>query len=293
MNSINFYKPEKNANLLFLLVWIILMLSITISLSYLYCLSSLYMPIIYFSVLITCFYGLSIGYLVRFTSKIFRITSKRDIVYLSIFCGVISIYASWVAYLTSLEGPSYSNSIFDSYLTNSDYWLNPFLLFEIMNNISKVGLWEIFGTGTPVTGTLLWIVWIAEALILIFAPLLAIKSYQVAPFSARSNKWYKKFILNDQFNTIINIDKTLSELAQNPEKTMNNFSIGETNRHSIVSIHYLREESKQYLKIDNVRYDRKGKLIHKKTAINNLEISTQSAESIIKKYFTQKDFFFD
>jgi hypothetical protein len=96
---------------------------------------------------------------------------------------LFGLYVSWVIWILHLVHPS--------------VWLNnpvraamhPRGLWRAMLAVNAVGTWSYQG-GTPEHGTILWIVWISEALLVLTAGMLvAVALVQRRPFCERCEQW--------------------------------------------------------------------------------------------------------
>jgi hypothetical protein len=93
------------------------------------------------------------------------------------------LYVSWVAWILHLVHPSV-------WLFNPvRAAMHPRGLWRAMLAVNTVGTWS-YGGGTPEYGTILWIIWIGEALLVLAAGLLvAVALVQRRPFCERCGQW--------------------------------------------------------------------------------------------------------
>jgi hypothetical protein len=93
------------------------------------------------------------------------------------------LYVSWVAWMLHLINPSF-------WLLNPvRAAMHPRGLWQAMLAVNTVGTWSYRG-GTPEHGTVLWIIWIAEALLVLTAGLFAaLALVQRRPFCERCEQW--------------------------------------------------------------------------------------------------------
>lgn len=269
-------------------------LGIAIAIIWTFSVSSIYgvviavSPLVYFNFFITLGFGMALGYGVRIISKLTSITSKSMSIKISFACGILGIYFSWVVYILYIVS---QDAWFDAYFKDPLLVFNPYELFQIIMEMNAYGLWEIFGI--PFKGWILTIIWLMEAGIIIAVSTLAVKNQPQSPFSFKHDKWYKKYILNKDFESIAMQEKFREDLAGNCIHVIDSLGNGLAYHFSMVSIFFLEEESKQYLSVENVRVDKNGKGKNATEVIHLLAISADEAKKLIDKYYGKKAFVFD
>lgn len=246
-------------------------------------------PLVYFNVFITAGFGIFLGFGVRMLTKVFSITQKKIAVRTALACGIVGVYFSWVVYI--LYFLTEEGALIES------YFLHPFLVFKpaavvnIMMEMNQYGMWAIFGI--VFKGWILTIVWIIEAGVIVVVSTLLVKNQPQSPFSLTYNKWYKKYILIRDFESIGMKEPFKQELAENPVESIKALGNGKAYHFARVSIYYLKEENDQYITVENVRKDREGKSEDSIEVIHLLTIKREEAKKLIEEFHGKKAFIFD
>lgn len=145
-----------------ILLAIVLGLVATVVTAAMYAILNLKVPFVYANVLFAFAFGFIIAKAITLGAKIGHVTNKKVMYGIGGLFIVIAEYFNWVFWI-------YAFSEFD-FLT--------FNLSEIIDTIRLVnvfGAWEI--KGNAVTGTMLWIVWVAEAFVIGYGIMKTIKSF--------------------------------------------------------------------------------------------------------------------
>lgn len=267
---------------------------IALSIIWTFCISFFYglfiaiSPVVYINYFITIFFGMFIGVGLKMLFKLFLVTNKKTAIISAICCGLFGVYFSWVAYILYYTPDVIS---MDAYFKDFLLVFSPITVLEIIADINVLGMWEIFGV--PFNGWVLTLIWIVEALIIISVPVLLVYRQPIAPFSASKNKWYRKFVLNKDFESIALKEVFRNDLKANCIPSIEGLGKGMATHFARVSIYHLEDEFEQYITVENVRKDRTGKSEEATSIIHLLVISKSDAELLIKQYHGKKAFFFD
>lgn len=241
-------------------------------------------PIVYVNVIISAGFGMILGYGIKFISRFTRIRNDRQNIILAAVVGFIGFYFQWIAYFVFLN---YGEHSFQAYQENFDLFYNPAVFVEMLYGLSKVGSWEMFGI--PFRDFPLWVIWGLEALLIIGIPILIAYKHPIVPFSENLNRWYPKYVLKNQFESISSQNKFKERLLHNCAETITNLSHGEAFRFSEVSLYYLKDEQGQYISIDNVFIEDRGKGKSVRTPVVHLmRIDTNSADELMEKFGARK-----
>jgi len=245
-------------------------------------------PLIYVNYFITLAFGLILGYGVRFTTTLFKITHKSTAIGMAVACSAFGLIFSWAAYVIYFleEG-----SIVSAYFIELKVVKDPGFLIDVILDINKNGLWEIFGI--TFTGWILTIIWLAEAGIIITLCTLMVKNQTQSPFSINLNKWYKRFILEKDFESIAMKEAFKESLATDCVKTIDSLQNGLAFHFSRISVFYLAKEERQYIMVENVRKDRRGKSENSTEVIPLIVVSSEQAAILIEKYHATTPGIFD
>ena len=279
--QIKMFKLKDVLGILLSIIW-------TFSISYFYGLIVAISPLVYINIFITIGFGMFIGVGLKMLFKIFLITNKKEAIITAMACGFLGSYFSWVGYLLYFTPDVVS---MDAYFVNFLLVFRPNIVFQIISDINVTGMWEIFGV--PFNGWILTIIWIAETVMIVVVPTLFIHKQPIAPFSAQMNKWYRKYVLNKDFESIALQQIFRTELMANCIPTIEGLGKGIATHFARVSVYYLADEFEQYISVENVSKDSTGKSEEITNVIHLLVISKSDAEILIKNFHGKKAFFFD
>jgi len=257
----------------------------TILMGFFYGIIIAFSPIVYINIFICLVFGLAIGYGVRFLSRMVKLKDKNTTVRIALLCAVVGLYASWVSYIVYFqETPSFSAIL----QLNAGLFFNPIAVVSIMGEINEYGLWEMFGM--QFNGFILTIIWIFEALMILFVPFLMVRNMAEVPYSEKCKKWYKKHILQKDFEKIVLEKQFMEELERNKLETIQALGNGMAARFSRISIYYLDDEDTQYLSIENILRDGEGKKESSTPVVHLLKLTNSEAKELKKKYYAKKVF---
>ncbi|MFV0291250.1 MAG: hypothetical protein ACK5IJ_10230 [Mangrovibacterium sp.] len=117
-----------------------------------------YNPIIYLTFLGLFGMYLAFTFLFEKAAKLSHCRNAKAVVFMGVIVGLWTLYCSWVCFVWIL-------SEYEHFLLTK-----PQTLWEVMNALAEEGLWSIGrGSSENVTGILLQIVWVVEALIIMAA----------------------------------------------------------------------------------------------------------------------------
>ncbi len=167
---------------------------LTLLLSVVYIALQWFIPFIYLNAFITI--GLGIGILVSldFALGIGKIRNTKYAFILSVFCGLLALYAQWALFVSlmyeatgNMGGGTWVKSSFNL----NGFWYiftHPKLLFDAVISLNEVGTFSI--KKSPVSGGFLWIVWLIEAVMIVGIPaILALSGKASKPFSELTDTW--------------------------------------------------------------------------------------------------------
>ena len=282
------YSEPKRLPPLNLILFLVFGLLFTALVSFLYGVFIGVSPLVYLNVFVTVIFGLTLAYGIKIMAKLFKVFKKKVVITSALVFGFLGVYLSWVAYLLFMVDLSTCahHYFLEPYLT-----VQPQVVFEIMADINRYGLWTI--GQMPVNGWLLASIWIIEAAIVIVVPYLILRSASFSPFSEQLNQWYVKFVLNKDFESIVMQSQMTEDLKQNPLRTIDNLNNGLANRYSRISVFFLSDEDQQYLLVENVSSDRSGNNKKSYSVAEHFAISSTVAQALIEKYHAQKAFYLE
>ena len=144
-----------------------------------YAYADYYIPFIYLNFFLTLFYGMGIGFLVVFGAQRGQVRNSLVALLGGFLAGLIALYVAWAFWIQAVTGGRLMT-------------FSPSTLLQAIQTINGRGVWRI-SKSQPVTGTLLYIVWFAEALIIVgTSALIAYFSNSDEPFCERCKSWIKE-----------------------------------------------------------------------------------------------------
>lgn len=257
-----------------------------IVIGYFYSALIVFIPLIYVNFFITVGLGILLGFIVRIAVRLSHNRNKKSQIIQALLLGLLLNYFQWVAYILY----AYNESIptFANYLGSLFWIFNPSSFFGSIAEINRVGLWSMFGM--TFNGFALTLIWIVEALIIIAGPTVGILTTKVYPFSELLNKWYTKYTLKYDFESVTGSNKQVESLKNDPVQSIKAMGNGTAFRYTKVHVFYLKDEENQYLTFERVFIEGRGKGKKKSTiTINNLRINNSAAETILQDFQNKRE----
>lgn len=243
-------------------------------LGFVYAYATFYIPIIYFNFLLTYFFGFSIGYAVGKVGALGKIRNGRVLSFTAIGMAIVGVYFAWVFWISAAsEGGLWS------------FNLNTLWLF--IQLIAMEGAWSIFGS-TPTGGTL-YLIWIAEAAIILVGTIMAVAAGRGSiPYCESCDKWLKSKQITERVKGIANPigfrqemeGKNYDALKQLPEADP-----AARNRTSIQLLSCQACNNQHYLTIDKIErsVDSDGKAKEQTTRVlENLKLDRLAYQDIME-----------
>lgn len=281
-----FYEPSGRINPVGLTAAYISGLLVASLLAYLYTLIVLFMPLIYVNFLVTVGFGIALGILVRLLTKLTQNRSLKHQLLLAIILGLFANYFQWVGFVV-YAAMGAMPSIGDYYL-NLGLITDPSTFFGIINDINKVGMWEVFGM--TFNGVTLAIIWLIEFGIIVAFPVIGVYSSKPIPYSEDLQTWYPKYELDTDFEAIISPDRFVDRLRENALTALQELEPGKAWKYSKVHVHYLPEATHQYLSVEKVYIEERGKGSKEVgVIIDNFRLDRQMAKAILDAYPHSKE----
>jgi len=194
INSEMYYQPSGKAPVTGICISIIGGATAAVLLAILYIALQWFIPFIYFNVFISIFFGYGLAITLSFLFKKTKNRNKKTAMLIAIFIALIAFYAQWALFVSLMLNAEGS----DSFYVRSSFNLNTFFT-TILHPATMLNIiLELNNTGTinikhdVISGVLLWLVWLFEAMIIIVIPLLSAPVCASEPFSEMNNTWMDK-----------------------------------------------------------------------------------------------------
>jgi hypothetical protein len=223
-----YYKPSRKIPVKGIFISLITAFAITVVLSIIYIALQWFIPFIYLNFFIAAGLGFGIGGGVFIAIGAAKI---RNTIYdrvLALLCGLLGWYCQWALFVSlmvaaegSMAGGMWVRSSFN--LTGFWYILTyPEILFRAMLSLNDVGTFTL--KHNTVSGTLLWVVWVIEALIIIGAPILfSLSGRSTTPFSEQNDRWMEERDVEGKLKTVTDPDQMIRELSTGNLKSLKDF----------------------------------------------------------------------
>lgn len=283
------YKHSGESHILGIMIALGLGAALAIFLGFIYTVLIVLIPIVYANFFMTIGFGTILGYSMKFFSRFGKIRNGKQQIILAGAVGFIGFYFQWIAYFVFLNSGEHS---FQAYQENFNLLYDPGFFIFLIIDLNKTGSWEMFGI--MFTDFPLWIIWGLEALIIIGIPIIINAKHPIIPYSELLNKWYSKYNLKTEFENIATQRAFKDDLLQNVEKAIDSLGYGGGYRFSQISIFYLKDEENQYLSVENIFIEERGKgKTHKTSVVHLLKVDTITANNLMEKFGKKKLFLLD
>ncbi len=134
-----------------------------------------FIPLIYLNLVATVFYGVMIGMLVGAGAKRGKVRNNYVALLGGLLVGIIALYAAWVFWFRAASEGRFMT-----------FW--PPTLWEAIKAINARGVWRL--RGSVVTGSTLYIAWVAEALTIVgLSALVTYLNIPDEPFCEACDSW--------------------------------------------------------------------------------------------------------
>jgi hypothetical protein len=134
-----------------------------------------YNPIVYINFLLPIFLGGGLGQLVSWAAGIGKVRSRMVVVQGGLIAGIVAEYLGWVVWVLAYSG-------------HEALVIHPTGLLLVIQATAEEGAWSI-RSFTP-SGIVLYLIWIAEAVIIVgAATLFPLSKIGDKPFCERCNQW--------------------------------------------------------------------------------------------------------
>lgn len=185
-------------------------------------------PNIWFAGITAILLGLTLGYFVDLGIKFGKIRNIKVASAIAIFCALLAFYVQWVFFDEMMYSPKgfTFNLGFDEIKVLADnmlyLFLHPVYLFNEIVKLNAVGTFRI-DNSENISGVLLWIIWLAELLIIVLSVLFTVINGKVSePYSEVNDQWMDKREPYALIPFVSNKNELLSELERNPLELLKN-----------------------------------------------------------------------
>lgn len=260
-----------------------ILLALVLGITYTYSLAL--MPVVYLNLVSTIGFSLILGFCMLLLARLSHNRNKRSLIIQTVIITLAAYYFHWVVYIqtvTHIHPPG-----FGEYLSNLGLLFSGDF-FSSIATINHYGAWSVFGI--HFNGWLLSLVWLIEAIILFTGPIGAVIRNKIYPYSENTSRWYPKYTLTRDFESVVANEDFLSQLSQNAVQCIKELQTGIATRHTKIHLFYLKEEDYQYLTFEKITIEQQGKgARNSNIVINNFRIDRITAEAILAEFPHSKE----
>lgn len=221
-------------------------------------------PSVYFSFLLAILLGLGISIAIDKGIKIGKIRNPKIAIFLAFVSALLATYTQWVyfdEYVYNYDIYSLDSSSEDLKLLVKNIlylFTHPVSLWNEIVALNEVGTFSI-DKGEPITGSILWVIWAFEFLIILVSSILFVKNGIVSePYSEVDNCWMTKKTVrlipyvNDKKGLIGDLDrKIFTDINKEVDKT------DDLDAYAELIVHSSESDPTQYITINNYKIKKK------------------------------------
>jgi len=264
-----YYKPSGKIPVKGIFISLITAIVITVILSIVYIALQWFIPFIYLNLFIAAGLGFGVGGGVFIAIGAGKIRNTTYEFVLAVLCGLLAWYCQWALFVSllseaegSMAGGMWVRSSFD--LTG--FWFvltHPELLFQAMLSLNESGTFTL--KHSTVSGTLLWVVWVIEALIIIGAPILfSLSGRSTTPFSEHNDQWMDDREVAGKLKTVTDPNQLINELSTGNLTSLKEFLPADdvSDDYATLKVYESPGDPVSYISLTNISHtaDKKGEL---------------------------------
>jgi hypothetical protein len=271
-----YYKPSGKIPIKGILISLIITCVITFVLSIIYIALQWFIPFIYLNFFIAAGLGFGVGAGVFIAIGLGKIRNTKYECILAVLCGLLAWYSQWalfVSLMSEAEGSMGGGMWIRSSFNLSGFWYvltHPEMLFQAMLSLNDAGTFNL--KHNTVSGTLLWVVWAFEALIIVGAPVLfSLSGRSTTPFSEQNDQWMEERDVQEKLKIVNDPDQMIEDLSSSNLKSLKNFLPADdlSNDYATLRIYESPGDPVSYISVTNISHkaDKKGELKKETTPV--------------------------
>jgi hypothetical protein len=271
-----YYKPSGKIPIKGIFISLIITCVITVVLSIIYIALQWFIPFIYLNFFIAAGLGFGVGAGVFIAIGLGKIRNTKYECILAVLCGLLAWYSQWalfVSLMSAAEGSMGGGMWIRSSFNLSGFWYvltHPEMLFQAMLSLNDAGTFTL--KHNTVSGTLLWVVWVFEALIIVGAPVLfSLSGRSTTPFSEQNDQWMEERDVQEKLKTVNDPDQMIEDLSSSNLKSLKDFLPADdlSNDYATLRIYESPGDPVSYISVTNISHkaDKKGELKKETTPV--------------------------
>jgi hypothetical protein len=264
-----YYTPSGKIPLKGIFISLLTSIVITVIFSIIYIALQWFIPFVYLNFFIAAGLGFGVGGGVFIAIGLGKIRNTKYECMLAVLCGLLAWYCQWalfVSLLSEAEGSMGGGMWVRSSFNLTGFWYiltHPEILVQAMLSLNDAGTFML--KHNTVSGTLLWVVWVFEALIIIGAPILfSLSGRSTSPFSEQNDQWMEERDLEGKLKTVADPSQMIEELNTGNLKSLKEFLPADdlSNDYATLRIYESPGDPVSYISVTNISHkaDKKGEL---------------------------------
>lgn len=283
-----FYKQSNKVKPLGILIAFLVMIIVVFSLAFVYSKTVLFIPIIYLNFLFTTGFGIVLGVLSRVLVRVTHNRNRKNQLLQAVFIGLLANYFQWAIYILMLFGGGES-SFWEIASSLKLVFFTP-AFFDAIVELSNYGSWSLFGMSF--NGYPLIFVWVLEFFIILAIPVFIFTDSSIYPYAESSSKWYPKYTLKKDFESVALVKQLLNNLQIDPLQTIGNLGAGNGLRHTKIHVFFLVGNEEHFLTFEKIFIEGRGKgKKNRNVIVNNFKVDTRTAKLILETYENKRERF--
>ncbi len=217
IGNIRFYKPSGSFSPVGVVLTLIAGAAVMLPTALVYCLATRHIPIIYANFLVTFLFGAVAGWIVIFGANRFGIRNTTIAGAMGGILALVGYAAHWPAYLAVLfadwDGEAFNVALILEMVR--ELLEEPEVLVGLAREIMAEGTWSIGKSDdSTVHGAMLAGVWVAEAILILYAAVSTPVKKVRSPYSERKGEWIKEEKMGSPVPYIEDTGAFLSAMAR-------------------------------------------------------------------------------
>ncbi|RZM24745.1 MAG: hypothetical protein EOO88_21780 [Pedobacter sp.] len=264
-----YYKPSGKIPVKGVFISLITSFVITIILSIIYIVLQWFIPFVYFNFFIAAGLGFGVGGGVFIAIGAGKIRNTKFEFTLAVLCGLLAWYCQWALFVSLMSEAGGSMGVgmwIRSSFNLKGFWYiltHPDILFQAMLSLNDAGTFTL--KHNTVSGTLLWVVWVIEALIIIGGPILfSLSGRSTSPFSEQNDQWMEERDVEGKLKTVTDPDQLTQEFIAGNLKFLKDFLPADdlSKDYATLRVYESPGDPVSYISVTNIshRPDKKGEL---------------------------------
>lgn len=266
-----YYQPENKAPFIGVLIFLAIAIATSLILGFAYAHLSILIPFIVIRVALPFAYGFGLGFAMHKGIRFGKIRGTKAQLGLAFIGSLIGLYIAWALWeAVIMEAGAFS------------MLAEPGSVWSMARVLNVMGTWGL--ADSAVTGTFLWLFWIAEALIILFFAFT--QCMDDSPFSEAGNDWAKATVM-PAFEVVPQPALLKSALEEKNYDLLMNMPKGSSGQsHAQVTVYDCEGSPDYFLLVENMIMQANEKGEMETTAfdvVRNIRIEPEAAKAFLAR----------